>query len=81
MIMPPLPCAHAWRPLFPPETGSEVTGGQVYRVCPECDAIAVWRPPFWETVAFEEAHRLRVLAAYLRPAAPERPGATPELTE
>lgn len=69
MIMPPLPCAHVWRPLFPPDADSTVTGGRVYRRCPECDTIAIWKDPYWEEIAPEAAHRLRILAAYVRPAA------------
>jgi hypothetical protein len=51
-----------------------VTGGLVYRRCPECDTISVWHDPYWEDIAPESAHRLRVMAAYLQPAAevPER---------
>ena len=69
MIMPALPCAHDWRPLFPPGTGSDVTGGREYRSCPECQAVAIWEAPYWEILPFAEAHRFKVVAAYLRPAA------------
>lgn len=69
MIMPALPCDHAWRPLFDATASAMVEDWDTYRACDECGAVAAWREGYLQVLEHDEARRRRVQAAYLRPGA------------